>query len=90
MGNLFIHAPHVTVRMQRCSGSGGGNHLVPGMHRVEYEVSTSITNPHVSITYIDENGKVCNDNTYVSWCCFNHKEHENEYVEKGKELCQAK
>ncbi|MGO9145652.1 MAG: hypothetical protein ACLQDF_04730 [Desulfomonilia bacterium] len=27
------------------------------MHRVEYEVSTSITNPHVSITYIDENGK---------------------------------
>ena len=39
-----------------CSGSGGGNHLAPGMHRVEYEVSTSITNPHVSITYIDENG----------------------------------
>jgi hypothetical protein len=40
-----------------CSGSGGGNHLAPGMHRVEYEVSTSITNPHVSITYIDDNGK---------------------------------
>jgi hypothetical protein len=40
-----------------CGGSGGGGDNLPaGMHRVQYEVSTSIPDPQVSITYIDENG----------------------------------
>jgi hypothetical protein len=45
------------IVMAGCSGSGGGeNDLSPSMHRVQYEVSTSIADPKVSITYIDENG----------------------------------
>jgi hypothetical protein len=40
-----------------CSGGGGGGDtLPPGMHKVEYEVTTSIPDPKVSITFIDENG----------------------------------
>ncbi len=37
-----------------CSGSGGGNHLAPGMHSVKYEVDTETQN--VNIVYRDENG----------------------------------